>query len=242
MNVLRTLCVDFLAFIVYGFIGWAYESSIWAKAEKKRFINRGMLLGPICPIYGLISFMDWEMLHRIESPAVIFIVSAVVCCIFEYIISWSLEKIFHQRWWDYSNYPLNLNGRISVPSGLFFGAAGLFLVKVVHPFTIQSIGGGRLSDRMIFAAAGVSAFVLLLDIIVTAVSLGMKVPPRRISRIYDRISYRTAQPFEYLNHAVIPLDNYAHKKMTQVRTKVNEVKDIVKEKTHSFTKSSTDSE
>lgn len=223
----KNLSIAFLAFIFYSIIGWAYECTIWAKAEKKRFMNRGMLLGPICPIYGLVSFLDWVMLNRFENPVVIFVVAAVVCCIFEYFVSWSLEKIFHQRWWDYSNYPLNLNGRISLPSGLFFGAAGLFLVKIVHPFTIRTIS--LLPDRWLFITAGVLAFILLVDMLVTGISLGLKNPPRRIRKIYDSIFYRTALPFEYLNEAVVPLDRYTEKMIRNAKIQARRMEKQMRE-------------
>ncbi len=231
MSLLRELCISFLAFMTYSVIGWAYESTIWAKAEKKMFLNRGMLLGPLCPIYGIISLLDWQMLHRFSNPVVIFFFGGIVCCVFEYFVSWSFEKIFHQRWWDYSNYPLNLNGRISVPSGLFFGAAGLFLVKIVHPFTTGAIG--RLPDTHIYTLSIVLASILLVDIIVTSVSIGLKNPPRRVRVIYDSITHRTARPFDYLNEAVVPFDKFTHKQFEIAKDRYKNVKVKVKNK---FTK------
>src|SRR5574344_403991 len=162
---LRQAAVICLAFFVYSFIGWAYESTIWAKAEKKKFMNRGYLMGCYCPIYGFVSLLDWYVLYRFQNPASIFIVAAIVCCCLEYATSWMLEEIFHQRWWDYSNYPLNLDGRISLLSALFFGAAGLLLVKIVHPLTIRTISS--LPDLCLYVSSSASSCFFIFDCIVT---------------------------------------------------------------------------
>lgn len=210
---LRQNCIVCLSFFTYSFIGWAYESTIWAKAEKKRFINRGYLMGCCCPIYGFVSLLDWIVLHRIHDPVAIFLVAAVLCCILEFTTSWVLEKIFHQRWWDYSNYSFNLDGRISLWSGLFFGAAGLLLVKVVYPLTIKFFG--RFPDYALYTSTSIVISLFITDIIITTVSLKHKSNP--IEKIYTSITYRTALPFDYLNEACVPIDKIAQRKLREAK-------------------------
>ena len=174
--------LNYLAFFFYSFICWSYESTVWAKAELKRFTNRGFLLGPICPIYGFVSLLDWYALHNIKSPVMIFIVGATVCSIFEYLTSFFLEKCFNKRWWDYSNYPFNINGRISLPSSLFFGMAGLLLVKMVHPFTVDKIL--KLAPNVRYGIALCIAIMLFVDIVIS--TLSMKLRSNRVKQIYEK--------------------------------------------------------
>ncbi len=189
------VCTSFIAFLFYGFVGWAYECTIWAKCEKKYFMNRGFLLGPLCPIYGLISFLDIALLRSIENPVLIFIVGAVVCSIFEFIVSYCLELIFHRRWWDYYAYPLNLDGRISVLSSAFFGLAGLFLLKIVHPWTMGKINSMPYENVRILAL--VLALVLLFDLIFTVIALLNK--ERLVGKVYQNIEDTLEMPFVGMN-------------------------------------------
>lgn len=185
----------FQCFIFYSFIGWAYESFVWAICEKKQFINRGFLLGPLCPIYGLVCLLDYYLLREIHHSVGIFCTAMVVCCCAEYFISWAFEKLFHARWWDYSNYAFNINGRISLYSGLFFGAAGLLLVKVVHPAVL------KLLEIIPFEVQKISALCLLIalivDIIVTTVAMANF--NSKIKKYHDIVTGRMEKQFDYLN-------------------------------------------
>lgn len=181
--------------MTYGLMGWLYESLIWAPLEKKEFINRGFLIGPFCPIYGVVSILDWYALHFLTEPYSIFFSAMIVCCICEYFISWSLEQIFHIRWWDYSNYPFNLNGRISLYSAVVFGLAGLLLVKIVHPFMMIHYAMIPANIRNI--AALVVAGLLILDLTLSAITfINLN---NKLKKIYERITSKTKMPFEKLN-------------------------------------------
>lgn len=219
----------FLAFMLYSIIGWAYESFIWAICEKKIFINRGFLLGPVCPIYGLVCVADFYLLRDIQNPLVIFSTAMFVCCVFEYFISWLFEKIFHERWWDYSNYAFNLNGRISLYSGIFFGLAGLFLVKVLHPAVLNTLG--KMSDKGVVIFASIIAVLLLVDIIITFCTI--KNISKRLSRYHENIESKTNKPFEYLNEHKGEMENTkVAQKGKQVMEKLEEANEkmIQKEK------------
>ncbi len=191
-----------LAFFVYSFIGWTYESFVWAKAELKHFTNRGYLLGPCCPIYGFISLLDWFLLSGIKNPLLIFITGAVVCTIFEYITHYTLEKLFHKRWWDYSNYPLNLNGRISVPSSFFFGLAGLLLVKVVHPTTVGFCMSLTPGVRTLLFFMVLTFFAI--DLVLTTVSLADR--SDSVKSVYTTLHDYYEAPFIHLPDACQPID------------------------------------
>lgn len=185
----------FLAFLFYGFIGWIYESLIWAICEEGRFTNRGFMIGPVCPIYGVVSLMDWYLLHEIQSPFKVFLVAFLVCSALEFITSWVLEKLFKARWWDYSNYPFNLNGRISLYSSTLFGLAGLLLVTIVHPAVMNSLDFLFPNARCIIACVLFCLFTADLAITITSVNLLNK----KVKQMYDAVIDKWNTPFDYLN-------------------------------------------
>lgn len=127
-----TYCYLVIWFSFYSFLGWLYESA-WVSINHKEFINRGFLTGPVIPIYGFGAVLFIILLHSFENPVVIFILGSVTACILEYFTSWSMEKIFHARWWDYSHYPFNLNGRICLYGATLFGVFAVIIIKVLQP-------------------------------------------------------------------------------------------------------------
>lgn len=128
-------------FAVFSFLGWIWES-IYCTIKDHKWANRGFLFGPICPIYGfgaIIGLAIHDFTVKGILPELIwwqvFLIAFVVSMVLEYPTSWLLEKLFHARWWDYSNLPLNINGRTSVPTSAAFGIAGILVVKLVIPLT-----------------------------------------------------------------------------------------------------------
>ncbi|OZG62371.1 transporter [Bifidobacterium lemurum] len=123
----------FLWFLFYSFVGWVYET-ILVSSRERRFVNRGFLNGPLCPIYGTGAVMAVVLLRHIDNAAVLFLVSALGASVLEYVTSWGMEKLFHARWWDYSRMRFNINGRVCLLGAVVFGLAGVLIVKFVHPW------------------------------------------------------------------------------------------------------------
>lgn len=129
----------FVEFIVYSFIGWVYEC-IYCCITSKHWSNRGFLYGPVCPIYGIGAILC-SLIFEHASLTVsgntplweIFVICAFGSAVLEYMTSFLMEKKFHALWWDYSNIPFNLHGRICLPVTLAFGFAGIAVVKFVLP-------------------------------------------------------------------------------------------------------------
>lgn len=128
-----------ISFFVYGFIGWAYESTVCAMLAHGRFANSGFLLGPCCPIYGVGGIACWLALRGVESVPSQFALAAVVCCAIEYVVGWALEQITNARFWDYSRFPLNLHGRICLYGALVFGTAALLVCRVAQPALLDAM-------------------------------------------------------------------------------------------------------
>lgn len=118
--------------MLYSIIGWVYESFICSVAHRK-FINRGFLNGPYCPIYGCGAILVVLVLGRVSNPILLFLLGAVLTCSLEYLTSFFMEVLFHSRWWDYSDKRFNINGRVCLEGAVVFGAFSALLVKVIHP-------------------------------------------------------------------------------------------------------------
>ncbi len=145
-----------LQFFIFGFAGWCMEVALKYR-QYHRFINRGFLTGPICPIYGfgvvLITVVVGN-LASIESGMVMtFALSLVICGAVEYLTSLVLEKIFHARWWDYSQKPMNLHGRIWIGNLVLFGLAGVAIIHIVNPALFELLGRVSLTVRRTVAIA-----------------------------------------------------------------------------------------
>ena len=129
----------FLIFLFYSFIGWCIEVVLTLINEKK-FVDRGFLLGPYCPIYGYGMLLIVFLLRKyIDEFVVLFILSMVICLSLEYVVSYVMEVIFKARWWDYSSKKYNINGRICLEYGFLFGVGGTLIMYVVHPFIVSVI-------------------------------------------------------------------------------------------------------
>ena len=125
----------FLCFIIYSFLGWLWEV-ILEIFQEHRLVNRGFLNGPYCPIYGAGGLVFLYAGQLINDPVLLFFIGGAIACVLEYITSYVMEKIFKARWWDYSDWPLNLNGRICLYGFLGFGAASV-AIRYLHPYILS---------------------------------------------------------------------------------------------------------
>ena len=129
----------FVEFMFYSFLGWVWES-IYCTAKEKKWADRGFLFGPICPIYGscvVVASAVFSSIDVLRSPDFPIWGISILCyigsAVAEFTTSWVLEKRFNARWWDYSELPLNIQGRICVPVSIAFGLAGVAVVKFLIP-------------------------------------------------------------------------------------------------------------
>lgn len=123
-----------LYFAVYSLIGWVCET-VSESYLARRFINRGFLNGPFCPVYGFGAFaVLWATRGLPRNAVLIFIVSAVVTTALEYFTGWLLETLFQAKWWDYSHMKYNIHGRVCLLNTVLFGLMCVALVFFLHPF------------------------------------------------------------------------------------------------------------
>ena len=122
-------------FFIFSFVGWFWEVLLHL-LESGNFVNRGVMYGPWLPIYGTGGVIVLILLNKLrEKPLIEFLSIIVVCGIIEYFTSYFLE-ITHNgvRWWDYSGYFININGRICAEGLLVFGLGGIAVVYFIAPF------------------------------------------------------------------------------------------------------------
>lgn len=122
-----------LYFFTYGFLGWCTEVA-YATTKQKRFVNRGFLNGPICPIYGVgVSVVIYFLTPVSENLIFLYLASTVLVTVLEGLTGYFMDRIFHHKWWDYSNQPLNIGGYVCLIFSLVWGVACVVIVKVIHP-------------------------------------------------------------------------------------------------------------
>lgn len=134
-----------LYFYVFAFLGWLCESVYCALFINRKWVNRGFLFGPFCPIYGFGGLLVVYLLAPFTGdPVKIFLLGMLSTTLLEYITSVVMEKLFKTRWWDYSKQPFNINGRVCLLNTLEFGMLSLVAVYWIYPplaYVVERIHG-----------------------------------------------------------------------------------------------------
>ncbi len=157
-----------LLFFAYAFLGWCIEVTL-KYFQFHRFINRGFLTGPWLPIYGsgaVLITIGVNGIAPVESSVgTTFVVSFVLCGIVEYMTSFILEKRFHARWWDYSQKPMNLHGRVWIGNLILFGLGGVLIVELLNPLFFRLFG--QMSFRLREILAIVLSCIFAVDYVMS---------------------------------------------------------------------------
>lgn len=154
-----------ILFFIYSFLGWIMEVTLTLITDKK-FVNRGFLLGPCCPIYGCGCILLNLLLHNYTNNIlVLFILTMFTCSLLEYITSFLMEKIFKLIWWDYSQMKFNINGRICLETMTPFSILGVLAIKFATPFFITNIN--KLSEKTILIISIILITLFIIDVIIS---------------------------------------------------------------------------
>ncbi len=158
-----------LLFLIYSFLGWCVEVCFVAVTSGK-VVNRGFLNGPVCPIYGVGMLGVLLLLTPVsENTFWLFFLGMLLCSLVELIGGWVLEKVFHTRWWDYTDQPFNLGGYICLGFSIMWGLAVAFVVRLVHPLIFSLVCW--LPHVVGWILIGVLYGAFLADFIVTLTSI-----------------------------------------------------------------------
>lgn len=178
----------FLWFLFYSVVGWSWET-ILCSVRERRFVNRGFLNGPYCPIYGWGACLDVLVLGSLKQWWLIFILSVILTGVLEYATSFVMEKLFHARWWDYSNRKFNINGRVCLLGMFVFGVFSVLLLLFLHPAVSRVTELIPATVKHVLFAVTAAGF--LADNIITFVGIGglankVKALAASIKDRYDR--------------------------------------------------------
>lgn len=161
---LQHICYLVLLFFVFSVLGWCMEVLL-KYIQYHRFINRGFLIGPYCPIYGsgivFITVMVSILSGMESSVGTTFSISFIGCGILEYAVSYYLEKRFHARWWDYSTKPMNLHGRIWIGNLILFGIGGTLVIEVINPIMYSLFA--LIPERSLYALTSIIILTMSAD-------------------------------------------------------------------------------
>lgn len=173
-------------FVIYSFLGWTMESIFRSIAEKK-IINTGFLRGPFCPIYGIGAIIMLLFLKRFENnPILLGIIAVIVLTAWEYIVGVLLEKIFHTKYWDYSDHKFHFQGRICLTNSIYWGFLGVIFVKYIHPFIENIIG--KIDKTLLQYIIAILFIIFLIDTVTSIIKVkNMKTTLEKIENINKEI-------------------------------------------------------
>ena len=217
--------VYFLLFLTYSIAGWCMEV-IGKLIEKKKFINRGFLIGPYCPIYGTGAILITLLLKKYTpDPFALFVMAILVCGTLEYLTSYFMEKIYHARWWDYSSKKFNINGRICLSNLIAFGILGMFIMYISNPFLIGQLG--KLTPMWLSIIFWTILAIFLTDNIVSGIiNNSIKTTTKQLGEKMDNTEEITKKVREILQKK-----SALHRRLIKAYPKIQAVKVKIKEKT-----------
>ena len=160
-----------LYYLIYAIIGWLLETA-YAVGTLGHFVKRGFLFGPLCPIYGWGAVILISFLKKYKSkPFKLFLYSAIIFSVFEYIVGFALDALFAERWWDYTNDFINLNGRISLFYSFGWGIIALIFIHFIHPFVEKIVKKvlKKIPVNLQTAIIDISFVILVLDTVLSSI-------------------------------------------------------------------------
>lgn len=213
-----------LYFFVYGFLGWCTEV-IFAAFKQHRFVNRGFLNGPICPIYGVGVTLVIACLEAFQSNLLLLYISSVILVtVLEGVTGWAMDKLFHNKWWDYSKLPFNIGGYVCLLFSLIWGVACIFIVYFVHPLIHQVLS--LIPHTAGIALIAILGIALLSDMIVTTSAIvKFNQYLERLKHITDELHAISnqigAELYQNVMH-VLDMQESSRQKLDDVKLEVSE--------------------
>lgn len=211
--------------LIYGFLGWCTEV-VYAAVTKGKFVNRGFLNGPICPIYGfgiltVLTVLDFAK----ENVWLLFFGGMLLTSVLEFITGFVLEKLFFTKWWDYSDVPFNLCGYICLKFSVMWGFAVVFTVKIVHrPIEMFLNLSPTLFTEIVLSVLA----VLFVADVVTTVAAILKLPAKlRAMNDLDRILKKTSDELgKKIYESTTVVENSYEKVQKNIEEKREELKNV----------------
>ena len=159
-------------FILYSILGYVIETLYGLLTKGVIESRQSMLYGPFCCIYGLgaICLLCIPKSAK-KNNWTLFIAGFIIGSVVEYVVSWVGEVIFNIKWWDYSNFPLNINGRVCVYFSIFWGILTICLNKVINP-TVDKVLG-KIPIKVLHVLTVIIMVFMAFDFIISSFALKM---------------------------------------------------------------------
>lgn len=224
---IHTVETYILLFFIYAIGGWLMEV-ICKLIQKGKFINRGFLIGPYCPIYGYGAILITLLLKKYtDDPIALFVMGVVICSILEYTTSYFMEKKFHARWWDYSKYPFNINGRICLRTMIPFGLLGMFIMYVSNPFLLNLIR--ETPEIILNIATIVLVTIYIVDNIVSSrIISNVHITGKKIKDNTEEITEKIAEDITRKVKVILSKRSVLHRRLVEafpeMKMKINQKK------------------
>ena len=181
-------------YMIYSFIGWCGEVVV-AAVKRHRFVNRGAVSGPFCPIYGLGAAVVAVFFPELKgNPLFLFLGGMVVNTFVEYVTGRIMEMSLHKKWWDYSDQKFNLGGYVCLKTSVLWGICTVLMIYVLNPVFTGLVGlipklWGEIILWVLFG-------LLIVDFIGTVIAVwGLKKKNGRIDQIREGLG-RTSKLLE----------------------------------------------
>lgn len=217
-------------FFIYAFFGWCMEVG-YAAVDRGIFVNRGFLNGPYCPIYGCGIVIVVAVLTPLkDNLAILFIGSFLLTTLLEFITGFLLEKVFHNKWWDYSDKPFNIKGYVCLKFSIYWGLACTFVMDVVHPVIYKFI---TIIPRILgIVLISVFMAVFVADLVITVLTIlkfnkrlkAMDDIAEKIHSISDDIGERVYENVTSIMEKSEELQDNKDELMTKIDENIMEIK------------------
>mgnify|MGYP001852546995 FL=1 len=181
-------------FFVYSFIGWCGEAAM-AAVRRHKFVNRGFVSGPLCPVYGAGAAAVAVFLPELHDRLFfLFLGGMIVTTFVEYLTGRLLELIFHRKWWDYSDEKFNLDGYVCLKNSAIWGLCSVLMICFFDPLLCRLIDLiPRLAGNILLWILGV---LLVIDAVGSGIAvLGLKKKQSRITQITEEL-HKTSKLLE----------------------------------------------
>ena len=214
----------FAYFLIYSCLGWCVEV-VYAAVTTGKLVNRGFLNGPVCPIYGFGMVIVLFLLTPLQNSVLLLYIGGVILpSTLELVGGWALYKIYHTRWWDYSDYPFNIGGYICLEFCLLWGVGTLVMMKAIHP-AIASI------FALIPPTVGLIIMILLYivyaaDLVVTTViAVGLVKDLETLEKVGDSIHAISDAMTDLLGNTALDADQKMDESRLQLKLAAAEARD-----------------
>lgn len=217
-----------ILFSIYSFLGWVCEV-VYCSIPAKKFINRGFLKGPVCPVYGFGAVFVVLIMNLLDIniPILIFLFGGIIASIIEFLADIVLEYVFHTRLWNYSNRKFNIKGRVCLLNSTLFAILSLLLMELIHPTILNLVN--TFSNQTIMIVAYILIAIFTVDISLTVsevINLNITLKNMNILNQLKKEFNKKEFKFNKLKRLINAFPELEHKRY---REEFNKLKELIKE-------------